>query len=135
MGLSEEMKHCCTYCDMRKKLPVFVTVCQKRNNQICQRRVEKAAQNKGGGIGFPSPNPSPSTKAPETAPAGTVAGYTGPTPMDLSAGRRRISAEERVKSFTDGRCCTVVGLTTGRQNVRQGRPLRRLRPLEQRLRM
>jgi len=38
------------------------------------------------------------------APAGTVAGYMGPAPMNLSAGRRRISAEERAKRFTDGRC-------------------------------
>jgi len=37
-------------------------------------------------------------------PAGTVAAYTGPAPMDLSAGKRRISAEERAKRFTDGRC-------------------------------
>jgi len=36
--------------------------------------------------------------------AGIVAGYTGPAPKDLSAGRRRISAEERAMRFTDGRC-------------------------------
>jgi hypothetical protein len=35
---------------------------------------------------------------------GTVAGYTGPAPIDLSAGKRRISADERAKRFTDGRC-------------------------------
>jgi hypothetical protein len=33
-----------------------------------------------------------------------VAGYTGPAPMDLSAGMIRISAEERAKRFADGRC-------------------------------
>ena len=62
------------------------------------------AQNKGGGIGFASPRPSHPPMAPETAPAGTVAGYTGPAPMDLSTGKRRISAEERAKRFADGRC-------------------------------
>jgi hypothetical protein len=31
------------------------------------------------------------------APAGTVAGYTAPAPIDLSTGRKRISAEKRAK--------------------------------------
>jgi hypothetical protein len=103
MGLSEEMKDSFTYSNMPEELPAFVTLCQKRDNQIRQRHAEKAAQNKGSGIGFASPRPPPTPKAPETVPAGTVAGYTGPAPMDLSAGKRRISAEERAKRFADGR--------------------------------
>jgi len=110
IGLSEEMKDSFTYSDMPEELPAFVTVCQKRDNQIRQRRAEKAAQNKGSGIGFASSRPPPAPKAPETAPAGTVAGYTGPAPMDLSAGKRRISAEERAKRFADGRCLYCGGL-------------------------
>jgi len=109
MGLSEEMKDSFTYSDMPEELPALVTVCQKRDNQIRQRRAEKVGQNKGSGIGFASPRPPPAPKAPETAPAGTIAGYTGPAPMDLSAGKRRISAEERVKRFTDGRCLYYGG--------------------------
>jgi hypothetical protein len=109
MGLSEEMKDSFTYSDMPEELPAFVTVCQKRDNQIRQRRAEKAAQNKGSGIGFASPRPPPAPKAPQTAPAGTVAGYTGPAPMDLSVGKRRISAEERAKRFADGRCLYCGG--------------------------
>jgi len=104
MGLSEEMKDSFTYTDMPEKLPALVTLCQKRDNQIRQRRVEKVAQNMGGGTGFASSPRSPApSKDPAGAPAGTVAGYTGPAPMDLSAGRRRISAEERAKRFPDGR--------------------------------
>jgi len=38
-----------------------------------------------------------------------VAGYTGPAPLDLSARRRRLSAEERAKRFTDGRCLYCGG--------------------------
>jgi len=68
-----------------------------------------AAQNKGGGIGFSSSRPPPPPKAPKTAPAGTFAGYAGPAPMDLSAGRWRISAEERAKRFADGRCLYCGG--------------------------
>jgi hypothetical protein len=36
MGLSEEMKDSFTYCDMPEGLPAFVTVFQKRDNQIRQ---------------------------------------------------------------------------------------------------
>ena len=65
----------------------------------------KAAQNQSGGTRFaPSSGPPAPPQNPTEAPAGTVAGYTGPAPMDLSAGRRRISAEERAKRCTDGRC-------------------------------
>jgi hypothetical protein len=109
MGLSQDMKDSFTYSDMPEELPAFVTVCQKRDNQIRQRRAEKAAQNKGSGTGFASPRPPPAPRAPEAAPAGTVAGYTGPAPMDLSACKRRISAEERVKRFADGRCLYCGG--------------------------
>ena len=45
MGLSKEMKDSFTYCDMPEELPVFLAVCQKRDNRICQRRAEKAGQN------------------------------------------------------------------------------------------
>jgi hypothetical protein len=109
MGLSEEMKDSFTYSDMPEELPAFVTVCQKRDNQIRPRRAEKAAQNQGSGIGFASPRPPSAPKAPEAAPAGTVTGYNGPAPMDLSAGKRRISAEERAKRFADGRCLYCSG--------------------------
>jgi len=109
MGLSEEMKDSFTYSDMPDELPAFVTVCQKRDNQIRQRRAGKAAQNKASGIGFASPRPPPAPKAPEPAPAGTVAGYTGPATIDLSTGKRRISAEERAKRFANGRCLYCGG--------------------------
>ena len=109
MGLSKELKGLFTYSDMPEELPAFVTVCQKQDKQIRQRWAEKAAQNTGGGISFPSPRPPPSPKAPEMAPAGTVAGYTRPAPMDLSAGRRTISVEERAKRFSDRRCLYCGG--------------------------
>jgi len=97
------MKDSFTNSDMSEKLPTFVMVCQKRDNQIGLRHAEKAAQNQGGEICFPSTRPPPAPKSPETAPAGTIAGYTGLGPMDLSAGRTRISAEEWAKRFADGR--------------------------------
>jgi len=110
MGSSEEMNDSFTYSDMAEELPAFVTVCQKRDTQIRQRRADMTAQNTGGGTGFASSSrpPAPPTDS-AGAPAGTVAGYTGPAPVDLSAGRRRISAEERAKRFTDGRCLYCGG--------------------------
>jgi hypothetical protein len=109
MGLYEEMKDSFTYSDMPEELAAFVTACPKRDNQIWQRRAERAAQNIVSGIGFASPRPPP-PKAPETAPAGTVAGYTEPAPMDFSGGKRRISTEERAKMFADGRCLYCGGI-------------------------
>jgi len=90
---------------MPEELPAFVTVFQKWDNQIRQRRAEKVPQNNGGGTGFASsPRPLAPAKDHAGAPAGTVAGYTGSAPMDLSAGRRRLSMEERANRSTDGRC-------------------------------
>ena len=109
-GLSEEMKESFMYSDMPEELPAFVTVCQKRDNQIRQRCAEKVVQNKGGGTGFAScPGPPAPPKDHPRVPAGTVVRYTGPASMDLSAGRKRISAEERAKRFTDGRCLYCGG--------------------------
>jgi len=110
-GLSEEMKDSFIHTDMPEELPAFVTLCQKRDNQIRQRKAEKAAQQKWTtSAGSPSAPRAPvPPRAPEAAPAGTVPGYTGPAPMDLSAGRRRISDEERAKRFADGRCLYCGG--------------------------
>jgi hypothetical protein len=110
-GLSEEMKDSFIHTDMPEDIPAFVTLCQKRDNQIRQRKAEKAAQHKWtSSTGSPSaPRVPASPKAPEAAPAGTVSGYTGPAPMDLSAGRRRIPDEERAKWFVDGRCLYCGG--------------------------
>jgi hypothetical protein len=45
-GLSEEMRDSFIHTDMPDELPGFVTLCQKRANQIRQRKAEKAAQHK-----------------------------------------------------------------------------------------
>jgi len=110
-GLSEEMKDSFIHTDMPDELPAFVTLCQKRDNQIRQRKAEKAAQHRWTtSIGSPSAPRAPvPPKTSEAAPAGSVAGYTGPAPMDLSAGRRRISDEERAKRFADGWCLYCGG--------------------------
>jgi len=45
-GLSEEMKDSFIHTDMPEELPAFITLCQERDNQIRQRKAEKAAQHK-----------------------------------------------------------------------------------------
>ena len=129
-GLSEEMKHSSIHTDMPEELPAFVTLGQKRDNQIRQRKAEKAAQHKWTtSTGSPSASRAPEPpRAPEAAQAGTVAGFTGPAPMDLSAGRRRISDEERPKDSRTGDVYTVGGSTTEQWIVRWGkRPDRLMR--------
>jgi len=90
---------------MPEELPGIVTICQKPDNQIRQRPAEQAAQNRGWERGFASyPRSLPPPKDPAEAPAGTVAGSTGPAPINPSAGSMRIPAEERAKRSSDGRC-------------------------------
>jgi hypothetical protein len=104
------MKDSFIHTDMPEDLPVFVMLCQKGDNQIRQRNVEKATQHKWTPPSTTKPSPPPpASKAPEAAPAGTVTGYTGPAPMDLSAGRRKISGKERRKRFAEGRCLYCGG--------------------------
>lgn len=104
MGLSKELKDSFTYSDISDELPAFVMDCQKLDTQIRQRRAELRAQNNRGGVCFAYPRPPALSKAPETAPAATVAGYTQPAPMDLSKGNSRISVEDRPKKFAHGWC-------------------------------
>jgi len=104
MGLSEEMQNLITYSDKPKELPAFLTVSWKRDDQIHQGWGEEAAQNRGEAVGFTCASAPAPPKAPETAPAGTVAMYSRSAPMDLRPAKRRISAEERAKRFADGRC-------------------------------
>jgi len=110
-GLTIEMKDSFIHTDMPEELPAFVTLCQKWDNQIRHRKAENAAQHTWTtSTGSPSaPRVPAPLKAPASAPAATVAGYTGPAPMDLSAGRRWISDEERAKRFADGRCLYCGG--------------------------
>ena len=135
MGLSEDMKYSMRYSNVPEELPVFVTVCQKRYYQIRQQRVEKAAKNKGGWTGFASSaGPLAPPKDPAGAPAGTVAGYTGPAPMDPSAGRRRTPRKTGRRGLLMEGVCIEVGLTIRLWNVRQGRRPRRSRQVEQKSR-
>jgi hypothetical protein len=134
MGLSEEMKDSFTYSDMPEEIRAFLTLSQKWDNHIRQHRAEKAAQSKRSGQGFASPRPPPPPRVPEAAATGTVARYTGPAPMDLSAGKRRIWLMEGRRGLQMGGVYSVFGLTTGRRNVQQGKKLRHSRRVERRIR-
>jgi len=109
MGLSEKMKNLFTYSDMPEDLSTFVTVCQKRDNQIRQRHAEKAAQNKGGGIGFASPRPPPPQKLPKQPRP-----ERSPDIWDLhqwisAQAERGFWQKKGQKRFADGRCLYCGG--------------------------
>jgi hypothetical protein len=104
MGLSQDIKDFFQYYDMSEDVSTFLMGFQKSDNQILEWRAAQAAQNWGGVVGFASPSPPVAPKAHKTAPAGTVAACIQHAPMDLSAGKWRNSAKERVRRFADGRC-------------------------------
>ena len=92
------------------KLTSFTAMCQRRDNQIWQQQVETAAQEAADGTYFTSsPKPLTPLKHPAVALAEMVAGQTGSAPLDLSAGNRRNSVEERAKRYAPGRCLYCVG--------------------------
>jgi hypothetical protein len=99
------MKDSFIHNDMPEDLPAFVKLCQKWDNQIGPWKAEKAAHHQwvGHTVSAASPRVPAPLKTPKAAPAGNVARYTGPAPMDHGAGRRRISDEKRPKWFVDGR--------------------------------
>jgi len=136
MEFFEEMKDSFTYRDIPEELPAFVTVSQKRDNQIQQRHAEKVAQTEGGGTGFASsPSPLAPLRIPQELPLGQW--------QDILDQRIWISVHAEggflrnrgQKDLQMGGVCTVVGLTTGRHNVQQGRRLRSSRQLERGTRM
>jgi len=99
------------YSHMPEEFPALMRVCKKLDNQIRQRWVEKVAQNKRGGLSVSSSaRPQAPPKNPAGVPTITISGYTEPARIDLSAGKRRILAEESATRYTDWRCLYRGGL-------------------------
>jgi hypothetical protein len=94
-GLSNELKDSLQHADIPDKIVNFVKMCSKRHSQIKARVAEKKSGRWEGGYKKPD-NANNTTSAPEASPAGTVVGYHGPAPMDLSALKgRNITPEQR----------------------------------------
>ena len=64
----------------------------------------------------PHPNTTPCTGATASATMASTSSCTAPGPMDLSANRPRLTAEERAKRMAEGRCYRCGGV---RHMVRQ----------------
>jgi hypothetical protein len=107
-GLSNELKDSLQHADMPDNIVDFVKICSKRDLQIRARAAEKKSGRWEGGYKKPD-NTNNTTSAPEASPAGTVAGYHDPSPMDLSALKgRKITSEER-KHRREGGLCMYCG--------------------------
>src|SRR6202158_4801217 len=103
-GLSNELKNSLTYTEIPDNITDFVKMCSKRDAQIRARAAEKKSGRWEGGYKKPD-NVNNTTSAPDAAPAGTVAGYHGPAPMDLSAVKgKKITPEERKRQREGGLC-------------------------------
>lgn len=106
--LLKESKYSSQHNDMPEELYPSVAICHKLDKSVQQHQAQTSAQKIDRGMSFTSsPKHAIVPMNPAVAPAGTLAGYTEPAMMDLSAGRWRISAEERAKKLADGRtvCC------------------------------
>jgi hypothetical protein len=101
-GLSNELKDSLQHADMPDNIVDFVKMCSKRDSQIRARAAEKKSGRWEGSYKKPD-NANNTTSAPDASPAGTVAGYHGPAPMDLSAIKgRKITPEERKRRREGG---------------------------------
>ena len=102
-GLSNELKDSLQHIEEPESIVEFVKLCSKRDSQLRRRAAEKKS---GRWEGYKkSDTTTNTTSAPEAAPAGTVAGYHGPAPMDLSAVKgKKITPEERKRRREGGLC-------------------------------
>jgi hypothetical protein len=93
-GLSNELKDSLQHADFPHNIVNFIKMFSIRDSQIWASAAEKMSGRWEGSNEKPD-NKNNTTSAAEASPAGTVAGYHGPAPMDLSALKgRNITPEE-----------------------------------------
>jgi len=110
MSSSEKRKDSYTNSGIPSALPECWMVRQEQDDRIRERPTEKPAQNQCAGSGFASSPRTPRPpRTPAEAPAGTVAGYMGPAPMDSTSGSSTTDLQKRAKRFGDGRCVCSGG--------------------------
>jgi hypothetical protein len=98
------LKDLLQHCDVQEDITEFVKLCSKRDSQIHTRDADKKSGRWTAEYKMPE-TANNTTSTPEGAPAGTVAGYHGPTPMDLSAVKgKKITPEERKRRRQGGLC-------------------------------
>ena len=80
----------------------LITLCNRLD--MCHRALQSESQT-------PHPNTTPRTGATASANTASTSSGTAPSPMDLSANRPRLTAEEWAKRMAEGRCyrCGGVG--------------------------
>jgi len=131
IGLSEDITDSFTYSDMLEELPAFVTMDQKRDNYIQQRRVEQASQNTGGGPGFTSScRPLALQRITPEFPLGQWLDIADQDLWIITQAEGGSLRKKGQRGLQMGGVCTVEGSTTGQWSERRGNRLGRLRWLE-----
>ena len=121
-GLNNEIKDALICTPTPTDFPAFVSLLQRLDTSIRARSQERSrAAPRDSWSRQPAATPSASTPAP--APAAAPASY-GPAAMDLSAGRRTLTQEQRNKRMAEGRCLYCGGSGHMARLCPNKRPLR-----------
>jgi len=101
-GLSAELKDALVTLDTPDELDQYIILLKRVDNKIRAR----AAERKGSSSTWRSPTTTPTTTPKPAAPSTTTTTATGTQagPMDLSAGRRRLSQAQREDRMRRGQC-------------------------------
>jgi hypothetical protein len=129
-GLCEELKDILSTQDLPEDWSRYVALVKRRDMQYCTRKAEthrSSGQTKPATMPTTrNTSPNPTQNAPHPTSSGS--GHFGPMPIDLSAARRRLSAEECQKRIDENRCLYCGGFNHMAQDCPNkpktlGRPL------------
>jgi hypothetical protein len=101
------LKDALVHVDEPEDYDLFVAMLQKLDNRMRARQAEKPRTAPAATKPKTTPT-APATPAP-AHPTSSGSGYYGPAPMDLSAGRRKLTQEERLRHLTNGLCLYCGG--------------------------
>lgn len=119
-GLNNELKDALIYAPAPADFPGFVSLLQRMDTSIRARNQERSRNTPRESW---SRQPAATPSAPVPAPVAAPANF-GPAPMDLSAGRRTLTQEEKNQRMAEGRCLYCGGLGHMARNCPNKRPLR-----------
>jgi hypothetical protein len=108
-GLSNELKDALILMDEPEDIDAFVILLQKLDSRIRARRAERPHNPSATAIPSKTLKPAVATTTLAPHPTSTNSGHYGPAPMDLSAGRRRLTEAEKLHRLRSGLCLYCGG--------------------------